>query len=117
MLDEPVVLVRHVDGDLRLLSNACPHRGMLVVHRECRAHQLVCGYHGRRFDLDGRVTGAPGFDDLDGAPAPADHLARLPLGRLGSSLFASPLGTAEQFADLVSRRRAEFETPHAVVDP
>lgn len=60
-LDEPLVAVR--DGDaVRLLSNVCPHRGNLVVLEPGGGNTLRCGYHGRRFGLDGRCRHQPAFD-------------------------------------------------------
>src|SRR6187402_3738868 len=52
-LSEPLVLTRDETGAERILSNVCTHRGALVADKACRASALVCGYHGRRFGLDG----------------------------------------------------------------
>jgi len=62
-LDEPVVTTRREAG-LRTLSNACTHRGAKIVDHACHAHTLRCPYHGRRFDLGGRLQAAPGFATL-----------------------------------------------------
>ena len=55
-LDEPLLLARDGAGTLRCLSNVCTHRGNLLVREACRAEQIRCGYHSRRFDLAGRMT-------------------------------------------------------------
>ena len=55
-LDEPLLLARDAAGELRCLSNVCTHRGNILVQRACRAEQIRCSYHSRRFDLDGRMT-------------------------------------------------------------
>jgi phenylpropionate dioxygenase-like ring-hydroxylating dioxygenase large terminal subunit len=56
---QPVVMVRHSDGTVRVLFNRCGHRGAKVVApRQGRAQSFVCGYHAWTFDTDGRLTHA-----------------------------------------------------------
>lgn len=88
-LDEPLLLTRDRDDVLHCLSNACTHRGNLVVETEGMAHALRCRYHGRRFDLDGCFRSMPEFQDVAGFPSPADDLPRVPFGAWGKLLFAS----------------------------
>ena len=65
--DQPVLLTRHSDGAFHVLHNRCAHKGALVVGDRCgKAKELRCGYHGWRFNLDGRLLGIPlehGYDD------------------------------------------------------
>jgi choline monooxygenase len=89
LLDEPIVLTRDAQGTLRCLSNVCTHRGNLVVDEAGRRTSLACGYHGRRFDLDGRFRSMPGFEGAQGFPGPKDDLAQVPFGTWGRLLFAS----------------------------
>lgn len=75
-LDEPLVAVR--DGDhTRCLSNVCTHRAMPLVQARVTLATIRCGYHGRRFALDGRCTRAPGFDDIPCAAASSDDLREI----------------------------------------
>jgi choline monooxygenase len=68
-LDEPLVAAR--DGaSLRCLSNTCTHRGKELVTARATLATIRCGYHGRRFGLDGRCRAATGFDVI----ADTDHL-------------------------------------------
>jgi choline monooxygenase len=87
-LDEPLVLVHGHDGELRCLSNVCTHRGAIVVEGEGHLNSLRCRYHGRRFELDGRLRSMPEFEEVAGFPCPDDDLARLPLERWGPFHFA-----------------------------
>jgi choline monooxygenase len=114
VLDEPLVVVRTLDGELRLMSNVCTHRGNLVVTGPCRARELVCGYHGRCFGLDGRVL----RDFRDGPSDDLDHLTVLPIGRIGDALFASPLGAAAEFEVAVAglRERLGDRLEEALLD-
>jgi choline monooxygenase len=88
-LDEPLVLVRGLDDQLRCLSNVCTHRGALVVEGEGHLNHLRCRYHGRRFELDGSLRSMPEFDGVEGFPCPSDDLPELPLHRWGPFLFTS----------------------------
>jgi choline monooxygenase len=79
LLDEPLLLARDGSGLLRCLSNVCTHRGNLLVQAACRAKDIRCGYHARRFGLDGRMLSMPGFEQAQNFPAASDHLPALPL--------------------------------------
>src|SRR5688572_17593890 len=65
-LDEPLLLARDAQGALRCLSNVCTHRGNILVGKACRAKEIRCGYHSRRFDLAGRMTFMPEFREARG---------------------------------------------------
>ena len=99
-LDEPLLLARDLGGELRCLSNVCTHRAMTLVDRPGSCRAIACGYHGRRFDLDGRLRSSPEFEGAREFPRPEDDLARLVLGRLGPLLFAS-LAPERSFEDAV----------------
>ncbi|MSR46483.1 MAG: aromatic ring-hydroxylating dioxygenase subunit alpha [Planctomycetes bacterium] len=88
-LDEPVVLLRGADGVLRMLSNACTHRGHLVVEQAGTGKALRCGYHGRGYTLDGRCTGAPGFEGVASFPGEDEALTRFELVEWRGLLFGS----------------------------
>jgi choline monooxygenase len=100
LLDEPVLLSR--DGDLtRCLSNVCTHRGKILVEEPCRANLIRCGYHGRRFSLDGKFLSMPEFDGVEDFPSAEDDLKQLPFAIRGGFMFAS-LDPAVPFDDLVA---------------
>lgn len=67
----PAFVVRGKDGALRGFHNVCRHRaGPLVRQAAGRCAALACGYHGWRYDLEGRLKSAPGLTlgrDLDPA--------------------------------------------------
>jgi len=72
MLGEPMLLTRGRDGEVRVLSRTCPHRGMDVNPTEFgrpatgNARVLRCPYHFWTFALDGRCTGAPEMQCAEG---------------------------------------------------
>jgi len=57
---QPVIMVRHPDGAVRVLFNRCTHRGVkLVAERSGNRSRLVCLYHGWTFDTDGTLVRVP----------------------------------------------------------
>jgi len=88
-LDEPLLLVRDADHALRCLSNVCTHRGNVLVREPCRAEAIRCGYHSRRFDLQGRMTFMPEFQGACDFPSARDHLPRVPLETWQGQAFVS----------------------------
>jgi choline monooxygenase len=99
MLGEPLLLSRDAAGELRCLSNVCTHRGNILVPAACRAKQIRCGYHSRRFDLDGRMTFMPEFREARDFPSPSDDLPQVAFGEWAGMGFASlaPLAPLADF--------------------
>ena len=73
-----VIVTRDEEGQIRVFSNRCSHRGAPV----CREHQgnaanFTCPYHGWRFDNRGQLFGIPGKNAYGPAFKARDmHLAR-----------------------------------------
>lgn len=63
-----LLMVRGADGALRAFHNVCRHRaGPLVTGTTGNCGKdLVCGYHGWRYALDGRLRAATGFGAAEG---------------------------------------------------
>ncbi len=97
-LDEPVLLVK-TEGSLKCLSNVCTHRGKILVEEACTASLIRCGYHGRRFSLDGRFLSMPEFEGVEGFPYDSDNLRQLAFAVRQGFMFASldPLATFDEF--------------------
>ena len=53
---EAIVLFRTVSGQPAALQEVCPHRRMSLAAGQVRGEQLVCAYHGWRFDAAGQVS-------------------------------------------------------------
>jgi choline monooxygenase len=97
-IDEPLVWTADERGTLRCLSNVCTHRGRVLVEHAGPQQHLRCGYHGRVFDLAGRLRAAPGFEGARDFPRPSDHLAEAPSGEWAGLRFLS-LAPAMSFAE------------------
>ena len=64
--DEPIIVVRGADDQLRALSNVCRHRaGPIACGEGTRRRSFQCGYHGWTYALDGRLTGTPEFAGVE----------------------------------------------------
>ena len=100
-LTEPMLLTRDVHEKVHCLSNVCTHRGNLVVPEATRAKKLICGYHGRRFSLDGAYEHMPEFKETEDFPRPCDDLHQFPLGQWGPFLFAG-LDPAFDFQEVIA---------------
>jgi choline monooxygenase len=95
-LDEPILVAKNGEK-LNCLSNVCTHRGKILVETECKANGIRCGYHGRRFDLNGKFLSMPEFEGAQNFPSEKDNLPRIPFEIWNNFLFASinpiaPLG-------------------------
>ncbi len=83
---QPVVMVRHRDGEVHVLHNRCAHRGAQVVGEEHgNADAFVCCYHGWTYETDGRIRSVPLNHGYPGHfDAGADGLGMAPLARVAS---------------------------------
>ena len=61
VLNEPLLVVRGDDGEVRALANVCRHRGMpLAADAETgNARRFVCRYHAWSYGRDGALASAP----------------------------------------------------------
>src|SRR5207247_1112107 len=63
--DEPLLIVRGSDGELRALSNVCRHRAGPVAKGEGKRPVLQCGYHGWTYGLDGSLLKTPEMSGIE----------------------------------------------------
>jgi choline monooxygenase len=88
-VDEPLVWTCAQGGELSCLSNVCTHRGARLCEGRKAARSLLCPYHGRRFDLAGRLKHAPGFEDAMDFPRERDHLRHAATATWGPLRFSA----------------------------
>jgi phenylpropionate dioxygenase-like ring-hydroxylating dioxygenase large terminal subunit len=74
---QPMIMIRHDDGSIRVLHNRCPHLGaLLFADRKGNAGRTItCSYHAWQFDTDGKCKAIPlpkGYDGTRLAPGGAD---------------------------------------------
>jgi Rieske 2Fe-2S family protein len=64
---ESILLTADGQGDLHAFYNVCRHRGSRVMLESCgQTRSLQCPYHAWTYGLDGRLTGAPAMDGVEG---------------------------------------------------
>lgn len=102
-LEEPILITKNGEN-LNCLSNVCTHRGKILIENECKASGIRCGYHGRRFDLEGKFLSMPEFENAKNFPSEKDNLPEIPFEIWNNFLFASinPIAPLGEFLREVS---------------
>lgn len=71
-LDEPLIVIRGKDQEIRVLSRTCRHRGMDLMPSgfghpdEGNQRVILCPYHLWSYDLQGKLVGAAEMQEADG---------------------------------------------------
>jgi len=66
LVDEPIIVSRDKQGDVRAMSAVCQHRSMQVCEGEGNGTTFKCPYHHWNYALDGRLLGAPAMERTEG---------------------------------------------------
>lgn len=99
-LTEPMLLTKDTDEVIYCLTNVCTHRGNLLINKSGKTKKIVCGYHGRRFALNGKFEHMPEFKETQDFPRLCDSLHQFPLRKWGPFLFAG-LNPSFDFQDVI----------------
>ncbi len=59
---EPLIVARDSDGELRVMTAVCQHRGMVIAEGSGNCRQFRCPYHHWTYALDGELVGAPAMN-------------------------------------------------------
>jgi phenylpropionate dioxygenase-like ring-hydroxylating dioxygenase large terminal subunit len=71
----PIFVVRDRSGKINGFHNVCRHRAYPVVSEDKGTSQiLACKYHGWSYGLNGKLTKAPGYQELTGFEKSANGL-------------------------------------------
>jgi len=105
-LSEPMILTRDKEGAVRCLTNVCTHRGNIVVQNPGKQKSLVCGYHGRSFELDGKFKAMPEFKAAENFPRPSDNLHQFHLAQWGQHMFVAlePSFSLDEVINIMNER-------------
>ena len=89
-ITEPLLLTRDKDDALHCMSNVCTHRGNLLIDNPCSLKGgITCGYHGRRFGVDGKFKAMPETEGMENFPSEKDDLTKLSIKKWKQFLFTS----------------------------
>jgi Rieske 2Fe-2S family protein len=113
---ESLIIVRGSDQELRAFYNVCRHRGTRLCE-DPRGHlqTIQCPYHAWTYSLNGRLTGAPHMDQVEGFNKAEHSLGAVRVELWEGFVFvnlsdhARPL--AEVFAPLAGKF-ADWNLPH-----
>ena len=86
LIAEPLVLIKQKDLSIKCLSNVCTHRGNILINKNTKAKEIVCKYHGRRFNNCGKLLSMPEFKDVHNFPSKNDNLTELSI-KIGSNFY------------------------------
>jgi choline monooxygenase len=92
-MEERKVLVHGAQG-ASLMSNVCRHRQARLLGGRGNTPNIVCPLHRWTYDLQGRLLGAPDFDQTPQCSLPAT-----PLTRWNGLLFSGPRDPRADLAD------------------
>jgi choline monooxygenase len=110
ILDTPLVLANN-GGEVNCFSNVCTHRGAILVEKDCNTSGIRCRYHGRRFDLKGKLLSMPEFADVKNFPSEEDNLPHIETSLWNQFIFASlnPVSTLDEFTVEITKRVKSLE--------
>tara|TARA_B100000131_G_scaffold193823_1_gene186286 strand:- start:123 stop:1160 length:1038 start_codon:yes stop_codon:yes gene_type:complete len=98
-INEPLLLTKEKDK-IRCISNVCTHRGHLVCNKNKKSKSLVCRYHGRVFNLDGKFKKAPGFENAQNFPSRKENLNEIKVKEWNNFIFISLNNTIDNLSIL-----------------
>ena len=117
IVDDPFVVVRGEDGEVRALLNQCRHKGMRICRSEAgNSSHFRCPYHGWTYRNDGDLIGVPAQREAYGDTLDKGSLGLAPLrvesydGLLFATMSADVpdladwLGDARWYLDLWTKR-------------
>lgn len=106
--DKNIILVRD-NGEIRALSNVCPHRGVCIVEGKKKgAKSFTCPYHRWSFGLNGESRTRPHFygggkhEVNSGGRTNGVHLDQLRVGQWADFIFVNISGTAEPLEEYLA---------------
>lgn len=86
---KPLIIVRGNDRQLRAFYNVCRHRGGPLATEDGSGRMLQCRYHGWSYTLDGKLAGAPHFDEVKGFDKKNCKLAEIHLATWEGLVFVN----------------------------
>lgn len=108
IMDEPIIVVRDVDGKLKAHSNICAHRGVEIAFGSGNTHRFKCPYHGWTYSLDGKLTGATFTQGTEGFDFKNCRLSPVQIGEWAGWMFVNFDPDCEPLERAVDEFDADF---------
>ncbi len=103
ILNESIIVVRAEEDTIKAYHNVCPHRGTRLVKGTGRAQQIVCRFHGWKFDRHGKNIQVVDRDDWGGCLSEDDlHLQEVQVDFWGGFVFINLDPDCEPLLDYLS---------------
>lgn len=114
--ETPVIVARDKNGNLQVMINRCIHRGAKICHKTKGNTKLfVCPYHEWSFGLDGKLSGIPyknGVDGKGGMPPDFDsrkhNLKKLNVAERHGVIFASYSYEIESIEEYLGKKIIKY---------
>ncbi len=107
IIDEPIVITRGADDELRGFYNVCRHRAGQVALSKGNRKSLQCRYHGWTYGLDGTLRAAPEMEETEGFSKDEFGLMPVRVECWGPFVFANLDPDAPPLADVMGAIPAE----------
>ena len=108
-IDEPLIITKS-DDSISCLSNVCTHRGHIIHDKKCTRKKMMCGYHGRTFNLNGKIDKMPGFEGVKNFPTLQDNLINFPILTWNDFVFTAinPVIDIKDILEDISNRLPDY---------
>ena len=107
MGEDPVLVTRDQDGQVRAFLNVCRHRGNRVCRADSgNASAFVCAYHGWTYGTDGKLIAVPSLKEAYYNELETDKWGLMPVAKLDTYkgfTFATFDPNAEPLLDFLVR--------------
>lgn len=104
LAEQPIVVLRDAEGQLKAMSNVCLHRMSTLLEGRGNARSIVCPYHAWTYNLDGSLRGAPAMTLNEGFCKNSYKLPQVRceewLGFVFVTLNPQAKSTAEEFSKI-----------------
>lgn len=102
LFDEPLIIARNSENQIKAFMNRCAHRGVAVADGCGTARDFICPYHGWAYDLDGRLIGAPNMKTAIGFDKENCRLKPLDVGIWGGWVFITFSEAPQPFDEFIA---------------
>ena len=116
LIDDPYVLV--LSDKLKILSNVCTHRAALLCSEKSNGSTIKCNYHGRVFNLNGKLIKHYGFEGVKNFPSDEDNLIEINHFDWNNFIFCSknPMFNIQNIFDDICKRLPDYKFEDLVCD-
>ena len=101
IVDEPIVITRGLDEQLRGFFNVCRHRAGQVALARGNRKSLQCGYHGWTYGLDGTLRACPEMEETQDFRKEDFGLVPIRVEAWGPFVFANLDGTEPALGEVM----------------